>query len=249
MPFEFPYLTIAKNELAQVLYYLIPQVIIMVKKISGFSTCSSARSKSITDGCWIAQKQFSASAVKTLSSACRPSQLRICTATTGIKSFRKGPIMDFSHSRHKKVILMVLVFVAGILMLPLHVAAELDILKNFSFDDCDPFEARALIVSVNGKKAQLVAAEQVIYVVDLNFGDQHLITELTDPQGNRMDFSAFSRGQWVYVKGFKHINGGVVASLIQRIDPPERKKPEVPKISKNSQRYKRIKRQVSAFKN
>lgn len=144
---------------------------------------------------------------------------------------------------------MVLILVAGILMISLQASAELDILKNFSFDDCDPFEARALIMAVNGKKAQLVAAEQVIYVVDLNFGDQHLITELTDPQGNQMDFSAFSRGQWVYIKGFKHLNGGVVASLIQRIDPPESNKPVVLKISKDSQRYKRIKRQVSGLKN
>ncbi len=156
--------------------------------------------------------------------------------------------MVFLPSRYKKAILMVLILVAGILMISLQASAELDILKNFSFDDCDPFEARALIMAVNGKKAQLVAAEQVIYVVDLNFGDQHLITELTDPQGNQMDFSAFSRGQWVYIKGFKHLNGGVVASLIQRIDPPESNKPVVLKISKDSQRYKRIKRQVSGLK-
>lgn len=157
--------------------------------------------------------------------------------------------MVFLPGRYKKAILMVLILVAGILMISLQASAELDILKNFSFDDCDPFEARALIMAVNGKKAQLVAAEQVIYVVDLNFGDQHLITELTDPQGNQMDFSAFSRGQWVYIKGFKHLNGGVVASLIQRIDPPESNKPVVLKISKDSQRYKRIKRQVSGLKN
>ena len=157
--------------------------------------------------------------------------------------------MVFLPSRYKKAILMVLILVAGILMISLQASAELDILKNFSFDDCDPFEARALIMAVNGKKAQLVAAEQVIYVVDLNLGDQHLITELTDPQGNHMDFSAFSRGQWVYIKGFKHLNGGVVASLIQRIDPPKSNKPVVLKISKDSQRYKRIKRQVSGLKN
>ena len=144
---------------------------------------------------------------------------------------------------------MVLILGMGILMLPTHAPAESDILKNFSFDDCDPFEARALIMAVNGKKAQLIAAEQIIYVVDLNLGDQHLITELTDPDGNRMDFSDFSRGQWVYVKGFRHIDGGVVASLVQRIDPPEPQKPVVRKISKESRRYKRTRRQVSDIKN
>lgn len=157
--------------------------------------------------------------------------------------------MNSFHSRYKKAILMVLILGIGILMLPVSTPAESDILKNFSFDDCDPFEARARIMAVNGKKAQLVAAEQIIYVVDLNLGDQHLITELTDPEGNRMDFSAFSQGQWVYVKGFKHIDGGVVASLVQRIDPPEPQKPVLRKISKESRRYKGIKGKVSGIRN
>jgi hypothetical protein len=157
--------------------------------------------------------------------------------------------MDFLDSIYQKAILMVLIFVVWALMFPMYARAESDILKNFSFDDCDPFEARARVMAVNGKKAQLVAAEQIIYVVDLNLGDQHLITELTDPDGNRMDFSDFSRGQWVYVKGFRHIDGGVVASLVQRIDPPEPQKPVVRKISKESRRYKRTRRQVSDIKN
>jgi hypothetical protein len=157
--------------------------------------------------------------------------------------------MNSFRIRYKKTILMVLILGMGILMIPMHAAAESDILKNFSFDDCDPFEARAIIMAVNGKKVQLVAAEQIIYVVDLNLGDQHLITELMDAEGNRMDFSAFSRGQWVYVKGFKHIDGGVVASLVQRIDPPEPQKPVLRKISKESRRYKRIKGKVSGIRN
>ena len=157
--------------------------------------------------------------------------------------------MDFLHSRYKKAILMVLILGMGILMLPIHARAESDILKNFSFDDCDPFEARALIMSVNGKKAQLVAAEQTIYVVDLGLGDRRLITELTDADGNRLDFGAFTQGQWVYVKGFKHIDGGVVALLVQQIDPPDRKKPVVRKISKESRRYKIIKRRTSGIRN
>jgi len=127
----------------------------------------------------------------------------------------------------------------GMLMLPIHAPAGSDILKNFSFDDCDPFETRALIISVNDKKAQLVAAEQTIYVVDLGLGDQRLITELADADGHHIDFGEFNRGQWVYVKGFKHIDGGVVASLVQKIDPPQKKKPVLRKIIKNSERQKK----------
>jgi hypothetical protein len=157
--------------------------------------------------------------------------------------------MDFKNRRYKKAVWLVLVIGMAILMLPINSTAESNFLTNFSFDDCDPFEARARIMGVNGQKAQLLAAEQIIYVVDLSFGDQHLITELTDADGKRMDFGAFNQGQWVYVKGFKHIDGGVVASLVQRIDPPERKKPVVRKISKESRRHKIIKRRASGQKN
>ena len=149
----------------------------------------------------------------------------------------------------RKAMLVALVFAMGVLMHPVYAPAEPDILKNFSFDDCDPFEARALIMEVYAKKAQLVAAEQIIYVVDLNLGDGHLITELTDPEGKRIDFGAFSRGQWVYVKGFKHIDGGVVASLVQRIEPPEHEKPVLRKISKKSPRHNRTGDRASGIRN
>jgi hypothetical protein len=153
--------------------------------------------------------------------------------------------MDLKNSRYKKAVWLVLIFGMGMLLLPTNSPAESNILSNFSFDDCDPFEARARIMEVNGKKAQLVAAEQIIYVVDLSLGDRRLITELTDTDGNRMDFGAFHRGQWVYVKGFKHIDGGVVASLVQKISPPKREKPVLRKITKKSLRDKRIERRTA----
>ena len=157
--------------------------------------------------------------------------------------------MDLKIGRYSKTVWSVLIVGMGMLLLPSNFRAESNFLTHFSFDDCDPFEARARIMEVNGNKAQLVAAEQIIYVVDLSFGDQHLITELTDPEGNPMDFGDFSRGQWVYVKGFKHIDGGVVASLVQRIDPPKPQKPVVPKISKECRRYNRIKGPASGIRN
>jgi hypothetical protein len=152
--------------------------------------------------------------------------------------------MDFiNYSRYNPTVWLALILAFGALLLPANSSAESDILKNFSFDDCDPFEARALVMEINGKKAQLVAAEQTIYVVDLFLGDLRLTTELTDADGNHMDFGSLSRGQWVYIKGFKHINGGVVASQVQRIDPPERKKPVLRKLlNKKSHRQRRTTR-------
>jgi hypothetical protein len=153
--------------------------------------------------------------------------------------------MDLKNSRYKKAVWLVLIFGMGMLLLPINSPAESNILSNFSFDDCDPFEARARIMEVIGEKAQLVAAEQTIYVVNLSLGDRRLITELMDTDGNRMDFGAFHRGQWVYVKGFKHIDGGVVASLVQKIDPPREKKPVLRKITKKSRRDKRLERRTA----
>jgi hypothetical protein len=143
--------------------------------------------------------------------------------------------MNFTYKEFTKLVCRCLIIGFGLLMLPSNSAAETNILKHFSFDDCDPFEARALIMEVHGKKAQFVAAEQIIYVVNLSLGDQQLITELTDADGNRMDFGSFRQGEWVYVKGFKHIDGGV-------IDAPESKEPVLRKILKKSRRHKRAQR-------
>jgi hypothetical protein len=103
-------------------------------------------------------------------------------------------------------------------------------------------------MGVHGIKAQLVAAEQTIYVVDMNLGDQRLITEITDAEGNPTDFGSFNRGQWVYVKGFKHIKGGVVASLVQIIDQPVRKKPALGKIIKKMRRPERTRKRPAVIK-
>ena len=156
--------------------------------------------------------------------------------------------MDFMKRRTQKPFWRVLILSMGILMLSINCLAESDILNNFSFDDCDPFEARARIMDINGKKALLVAAEQTIYVVDWRFQDQYLTTELSDADGDPLDFGALKRGQWIHIKGFKHIDGGVVASLVQQIDAPERKKPVLRKIRKESRRHKRFRQPSASLK-
>ena len=152
--------------------------------------------------------------------------------------------MNSKMSERLPVICRVLIFSISIFLLPSVSPAEFNRFEDFSFDDCDPFQARARIMDINGKRAQLIAAEQTIYVVDWRLGDQQLTTELTDADGKPMNFGSLQQGQWIFVKGYKHIDGGVVASLVQRIDPPERQKPVVRKISKESRRYKRIKRRL-----
>jgi hypothetical protein len=133
--------------------------------------------------------------------------------------------MDFTSSRGKIIVGLLLFLCLGVLLPPANSNAERDIFANFSFDDCDPFEARAIVMDIFPDKGQFIAAEQTIYVVDMPFGDHRLATEITDANGRHIEFGSLRRGQWIQVKGFKHIDGGVVASWVQKIDPPEMKKP------------------------
>ena len=156
--------------------------------------------------------------------------------------------MNATLTKFAKAVYLCLFIGFALLLLPANSVAGNDILQDFSFDDCDPFEARARIMAVHGQKAQLVAAEQTIYVVDMSFGEQRLITEITDAQGNPTDIWSLNRGQWIRIKGFLHVKGGVVASLIQRIDQPVREKPILRKMIKESNRHERIRRRPADFK-
>jgi hypothetical protein len=135
------------------------------------------------------------------------------------------------------------------LLLPANSLAERSILTNFSFDDCDPFEAQAIVMDTSPDQGQLIAAEQIIYVVDMPIGGQRLTTEMTDANGRHLEFGSFRRGQWIHVKGFKHIDGGVVASWVQKIDPPEIKKPVLRKlIIQSPPHQRRITRRAGVIK-
>lgn len=154
--------------------------------------------------------------------------------------------MDYHKYKRLKFICGVLILGFSIFWLPIKSPAESSLIENFSFDDCDPFQARARIMEVNALRAELIAAEETIHVVDWSFDDRQLTTELTDTNGAPLDFGSLRQGQWILVKGFKHIEGGVFASLVQRIEPPDRQKPVVRKIKKTNLREKRIRRRVGA---
>jgi hypothetical protein len=149
--------------------------------------------------------------------------------------------MDLTSIRFGIIAGLLLMFGFVALLLPASSHAERSILTNFSFDDCDPFEAQAIVMDIFPNKGQFIAAEQIIYVVDMPIGDQRLITEITDATGRRLDLGSLRRGQWIHVKGFKHIAGGVVASWVQKIDPPEIKRPVLRKlINERPTQQKRI---------
>ena len=138
--------------------------------------------------------------------------------------------MDLTSDRLRIIAGLLLILGFGALLLPGYSHAARNILTNFSFDDCDPFEARAIVMDIFPNKGQFIAAEQTIYVVDLPIGNQRLTTEIIDADGRHLDIGSISRGQWVHIKGFKHIDGGVVASWLQKIDSPEIKMPVLRKL-------------------
>lgn len=140
--------------------------------------------------------------------------------------------MDLAINRFRIITGLLLILGFGVLLFPANSIAEPSILEDFSLDDCDPFEARAVVMDIIAGKQQLIAAEQTIYVVDMPIGDQRLTTEMTDAKGRQLDFGSFRRGQWIHIKGFKHINGGVVAAWVQKIDAPEKTKPVLREIIK-----------------
>jgi hypothetical protein len=158
--------------------------------------------------------------------------------------------MDLTSNRFGIIAGLLLMFGFVALLLPASSHAERSILTNFSFDDCDPFEAQAIVMDIFPNKRQLVAAEQTIYVVDMPIGDQRLTTEMTDANGRHMEFGSLRRGQWIHVKGFKHIDGGVVASWVQKIDPPEIKKPVLRQlINERPPHQRRVTRAAGVIRN
>ena len=86
---------------------------------------------------------------------------------------------------------------------------------HLDFDTSDSVELSARIMEINHEKAELVVAEEVIYVVDFMIGEHRFFTEVTDAKGNPKAFESFNEGDIVLVKGFKTSDGVVFASLLQ----------------------------------
>jgi len=107
-------------------------------------------------------------------------------------------------------------FVCGALLIGVMPGSAAEKALHLDFDNSDPVEFSARIMEINHEKAELVVAEEVIYVVDFMIGEQRFFTEVTDAEGNSKAFEAFNEGDIVLVKGFKTSDGVVFASLLQR---------------------------------
>ncbi len=92
---------------------------------------------------------------------------------------------------------------------------------HLDFDSSDPIKLNAHIMEINHAKAQLVVAEELIYVVDFMIGEHRFFTEVTDSKGNPSEFGSFKVGEYVVVEGFKTSDGVVFAFLLQKTGKPK----------------------------
>jgi hypothetical protein len=78
-----------------------------------------------------------------------------------------------------------------------------------------PFEINSRIMEIDYAKNMLIVAEYTIYAVDLMVGAEHLLTVLSDEEGEAVAFETLARGQRVLVRGLQLPDGRVIAELIQ----------------------------------
>ena len=78
-----------------------------------------------------------------------------------------------------------------------------------------PFEITSRIMEIDLEKKLLVVAEKEIHVVNLIIGEEHLLTLLSDAEGEPLSFDALTPGQTVRVQGVELPDGRVLAEMIQ----------------------------------
>jgi hypothetical protein len=96
------------------------------------------------------------------------------------------------------------------------------------FNECEPYQVRAKIMDLHPEKGTIVVAEREIRALDVAAGGKPIKTEFLTIDGKPESPSAFSVGQYVWVKGVLHPDGFVAAFVVQKIVKP----PDVKFISK-----------------
>ena len=69
---------------------------------------------------------------------------------------------------------------------------------HLDFDHSDPVTLNARIMEIDHTKAQLVVAEELIYVVDFMIGEHRFFTEVSDSKGNPSALEFFNQGDVVF---------------------------------------------------
>jgi hypothetical protein len=92
------------------------------------------------------------------------------------------------------------------------------------FDECVPFQIRAKIMELHPENGTIVVAEKEIRALDVTAGGKPIKTEFLTMDGKPELPSAFSVGQYVWIKGVLHPDGFVAAFVVQKIVKPQETK-------------------------
>jgi hypothetical protein len=116
---------------------------------------------------------------------------------------------------------MGMIIALWVLLYAVRILASPEIQLPVDFNNCDPVEYRAAIMAVDYEKAQLIVAEETVFVVDLILAEERFKTEVVNAKGESKPLGSFKQGDYVLVKGFKQSAGGVIAVLIKELTAGE----------------------------
>jgi hypothetical protein len=84
-------------------------------------------------------------------------------------------------------------------------------------EDVEFFELQCTVMEVHPRRNYLIVGEKKIELVDLQKGAQRYRTMLRDSTGKTIPLSSFKKGQWVFVRGFRLLDGRIAAREIYQL--------------------------------
>jgi len=114
------------------------------------------------------------------------------------------------------------------------------------FDECRPYQIREKIMALHPENGTIVVAEREIRALDVVAEGAPIKTEFLTLDGKPESPSAFSVGQYVWVKGVLHPDGFVAAFVVQKIvKPQEEKFVYKPNVESQAKARKTVRRPVA----
>jgi len=137
--------------------------------------------------------------------------------------------MDFKNIRRCVAGIVLALAAVGLGVSPVDAAekqskASVTRVTAIDFDECVPFQIRAKIMELHPENGTVVVAEREIRAMEVTAGGKPIKTEFLTLDGRPELPSAFSVGQYVWIKGVLHPDGFVAAFVVQKIVKPQDKK-------------------------
>ena len=110
---------------------------------------------------------------------------------------------------------VVMAVLAGVLLPLAALAGQKDLAAQL--DETDPFELQATIMEVNSWNKYLIVAEKKVELVDFRKGGKRYKTMVRDWKGNTIRLEQLEKGQWVFIRAYKLVDGTIAAREVYRL--------------------------------